>query len=440
MRPDFAQTWHTKLLNDTLDAVLRRDLDRLIVSMPPRHGKTEACSICLPAYALGRNPNEQIIAASYTALLARRNNRQVQRLMLSPQYGHVFTNAQLSDKPVRQRQRTTDAFEMLGTNGGYKCAGVGGGITGFGFTIGIIDDPIKSREDAESGLKREKVWDWYLNDFLTRAQKGAVQIVVMTRWHEDDLAGRLLNGPDGWHYLKLPALATGTLHAGDPRTEGEALWPDYMGTEALDRREAELGAYAFSALYQQRPTPRDGGLFKTDRILIEDSPERPSRMVRYYDLAITTKSTSDYSASVCVGMGKDGRIIVWDAWRGRHTLPDLQKIIARQAKIDGTAVPIVLEAEKAGIIGADYLMRMPELAGHTVKLDTPKGDKYSRASPIAARSEAGLLIFRAGEWNKPLLDELSVFPNGAHDDQVDALSGGYNYLPKASPTPFMFQV
>jgi len=100
----------------------------------------------------------------------------------------------------------------------------------------------------------------------------------------------------------------------------------------------------------------------------------------------------------------------------------------------------VLEAEKAGIIGANYLMRMPELAGHTVKLDTPKGDKYSRASPIAARSEAGLLIFRAGEWNKPLLDELSVFPNGAHDDQVDALSGGYNYLPKASPTPFMFQV
>jgi predicted phage terminase large subunit-like protein len=430
MRPEFVANWHTDLINSTLDRVLSREITRLILSVPPRHGKTETTSICFPAYALGRNPNELILATSYTADLATKNNKKVQRLMASSRYSSVFPETKLP--PLYGKRdgytRNTDFFEVMGGSGAYRSAGVGGSITGMGFTIGIIDDPIKGRAEAESDRIRDGIWEWYTNDFKTRAQRGAVEIVIMTRWHEDDLAGRLLNSAGGgaWHYLKLPAIAEGDLVPGDPRAEGEPIWPWFMGLDKLEAQRAEMGDYAFGALYQQSPSPRGGGLFKVDRMQFEPMTMPPPKMVRYYDLAVTTHSRSDYTASVALGMD-NGRVVVWDAWRARRPLPELLTEIVRQAQIDGRGVPIVLEAEKAGQVAADYLLRMPELSGYAVRLDTPRGDKYSRAMPVASRLEAGLVVLRQAPWNRDFVEELRGFPNAQHDDQVDALSGAYNF-------------
>lgn len=296
----------------------------------------------------------------------------------------------------------------------------------------IIDDPHKNRAEAESASMREAVWQSYTNDLRSRFNDAnrAAQIIIATRWHTDDLTGRLIKQQGHlWHRLRLPALAEDADLLG--RVEGTALWPKRFDEDALAQIRREVGEYAFASLYQQRPIPRGATMFDAAKIEVLSAPpeRRGLRLVRYYDLAITTKQTSDYTVGALVGVNdKSGEVFVLDLWRDKVRAPDMLEAIKRNAKRDGRDVPIVLEAEKTGISQLDYLMREPELQGYRMTTAPVQGDKLTRAGALMTRVENGLLKFAAGAWNREALEELSVFPFGAHDDQVDAMTGGYNYL------------
>lgn len=436
-KPDYSVNFHHRVLCDYLDRFVAGEIKRLIVSMPPRHGKSELVSRRLPAYIFGRNPNARIIAASYGADLASRMNRDVQRVMDSDEYARLFPDSALNADNVRNGAhgnylRNSDLFEIVGHTGSYRSAGVGGGITGMGFDYGIIDDPLKDYQQAHSPTIRDSVWDWYTSTFYTRQEGRAGILITMTRWHTDDLVGRLLQAQGGdyaddWTVLDFPAIAEAERHDDDPREEGEPLWADKYPLDTLYNMRANLGTYQFNALYQQKPMASQGGLFDTTQVQIVDTLPDGLLMTRYWDLAVTAKKHSDYTVGCLLGIDGNGDVYVADIWRAQREFPDVRESIVQTGLIDSASVPIRLEAEKAGLIGLQELLRDPRMHAHAIDAVPPVGDKYSRALPVASRVNAGKLkLLRAG-WNRALIDELSVFPMGAHDDQVDALSGAYTY-------------
>lgn len=263
---DYQANWHHLKLCEYLERWAFGDIDRLMVFMPPRNGKSELVSRRLPAYLFGKEPDASIIACSYGSDLASRMNRDVQRIIDSPEYYELFPNTTLNGSNVRTTAkgsylRNSDIFEIVDHKGVYKSSGVGGAITGMGMKYGIIDDPYKNRQDANSETIRNGIWDWYVSTFYTRLEKGGKILITLTRWHEDDLAGKLLriaeNDPtaDQWTVLEFPAIAEGELHSDDQRKEGEALWPDKYPLEELYKIKSTVGSYEWNALFQQRPHP-----------------------------------------------------------------------------------------------------------------------------------------------------------------------------------------
>jgi predicted phage terminase large subunit-like protein len=224
----------------------------------------------------------------------------------------------------------------------------------------------------------------------------------------------------------LPALAV----ENDPlgRNCGDALWPEVYGKEFLEHRRERMGEYAFSSLYQQRPMPSKAGLFDTSKIeIIAHAPAKLEK-VRFYDLAVTAKKHSDYTVGLLLGIDANETIYILHVYRVQKTPVFVEQDIVSNALMDGQDTRIRLEAEKAGIVQLDYLLRRNELRGFRLDAKAPEGDKYTRAQPIARRVNADKVKMLRGEWNRAFLDELSVFPMGAHDDQVDAFSGAYDAL------------
>jgi hypothetical protein len=228
--PVYEPAQHHERIAAKLEAVERGELDRLMIFMPPRHGKSELASRKFPARYLGKHPGRQVIAASYNSDLATDFGRDVRNLMASPEYAEVFPGVGLRpDSKAADRMNTTQG-------GAYFAAGVGTATTGRGAHLGIIDDPFKDREDADSENQRERVWNWYRSTFFTRLMPGGAVVLIQTRWHEDDLAGRLLEQDgrleDGgeWDVLELPAISG-----------GKALWPEWYDVPALERIKATIG-------------------------------------------------------------------------------------------------------------------------------------------------------------------------------------------------------
>lgn len=432
-KPDYKVNWHHQVLARALDAWVAGEIRYLIVTMPPRHGKSELVSRRLPAYILGRHPTAEIIASSYAASLASAMNRDTQRIIDTPRYQNVFPDTQLSGRHTSTTTgtnwlRNADMFEVVGHGGSYLSAGVGGGITGRGFDYGIIDDPIKDRAEGNSPTVKRKIWDWYTSTFYTRRKKGARILICMTRWALDDLVGHLLDQQGKrWVVVNFPAVAVDPVGDDDPRAVGEALWPEQFPLRELDLLR-EQNDYEFAALYQQHPVPMGGGLFKSERIEIVEAAPATVRDVRFYDLAVTAKRTSDYTVGLKLGITSDNHPIILDLYRVQRELPDVHEGIVQNATLDGRVTPVVLEAEKAGIVQLDYLLRDPRLNAHTLRKVTPQGDKYTRAAPIAARVNEGTCLMVRAPWNRVVLDELASFPFGAHDDIVDALSGAWSQL------------
>ena len=306
--PGYRMGWVHEEICSELDAFLADVVagrsPRLMLTMPPRHGKSELASRRFPAYALGRYPDLSVISTSYAADLSSRMNRDVQRVIDSPEYRELFPGTALYGKNIRtvgngSYIRNSDIFEVVGHAGCYRSAGVGGGITGMGGHIVIVDDPFKDRASADSPTIRQNVWDWYTSTLYTRLAPGGGVLIINTRWHMADLSGRLLEAAargegDHWRVVDFPAIAT----ADEPhRKAGEALHPERYPLSQLLAIKKALGTRDWEALYQQRPTPDGGAIFKSEWLrfwLPKDLPEQFDQLLISWDMTFKDGDDTDF--------------------------------------------------------------------------------------------------------------------------------------------------
>jgi predicted phage terminase large subunit-like protein len=407
-----------------LDSICRGEIDRLMVLMPPGSAKSTYASLLFPAWWFTLHPDSSVIAASHTTSLAEHFGRQVRELVreYGDQLGYGLHN---TGRKAAGHWQTTGKGE-------YYAAGIRGPLIGRRADLVIIDDPIKSQADADSPVLRERLWSWYRFDLTTRLKPRGRIVLIMTRWHEDDLAGRLLaQNPAEWHLICLPALAEANdaLH----RQPGDELWPEWEDERALLRRRDTVGERAWSTLYQQSPRPIVGSLFKTNCVdVLDASPTlADGAVVRAWDLAATAATGSndpDWTAGVKLMRQQPGRFIVLDVVHMRGTPHEVEVAIAEAARIDGTAVTIGLPEDpgQAGKHQASYLTG--RLAGHRIATSRETGAKITRAAPVASQVEARNVAIVRAAWNHAFLEELRDYPFGRKDDQVDALSRAFTML------------
>jgi predicted phage terminase large subunit-like protein len=411
---DYEQAPHHRLIAEHLEAIERGELNRLMVFMPPRHGKSELASIRFPAWYMGRNPSREIISCGYGQQFTEEFGRKVRNLVADRDFRCVFPGVTLApDSQAAGRWNTS-------RGGGYRAGSVGGGsgrgITGKSAHLLLIDDPIKGYEEAESQLIRDKVWQWYLTEAYTRQMKVFAAVMVLTRWHWDDLAGRALEqqkaGGDKWTVLSLPGI----------NEKNEALWPEYFPLERLEAIRTTIGPRNWSSLYQQRPTPDEGGYFERRWFRYYDSP--PEHLTRYgaSDYAVTAEG-GDFTVHIVVGVSPADDIYLLDLWR-EQTAADVW--IETYLALVGKHQPHMWAAEK-GVIEkslAPYIAKAQEERGiyQALKGYASSADKPTRARSIQARLANGKVYFpRSAPWLAGLESELLQFPAGVTDDQVDAL-------------------
>jgi predicted phage terminase large subunit-like protein len=403
---------HIKLLADKLMAVERGEIKRLAVFMPPRHGKSNLVSEVFPAWYLGRKPQHQVLFTTYGQDLADGFGRKVRNAVADERHSMAFPDSVLSDDSQSARRFNT-------SNGGvYYAVGAGGAVTGRGADLLIIDDPLKSREEADSRLIRDKLWDWYASTAYTRLMPGGAVVLVQTRWHEDDLAGRLLKRGEVWDVVNLPAVCEEDADLLG-RSRGMALWPSRYGRVDLDRIKSTIGEREFAALYQQRPSPLEGSLFRRGWLQYAEKAPYGSRITLGVDLAISTKEGADYTAIVALARDEFGKLYVVDAVRERVDFPSCLRLIRLMAdKHKPDVIGIEQVQFQAAVIQS--LLRDTSLPVRGIR---PDKDKVTRAQPLALRYEQGL-VYHCGvpPWFE---DELTSFPNAEHDDAVDALAYAY---------------
>ncbi len=430
--PDYLMGWvHEEIcreLDSFLADVVAEKSPRLMITMPPRHGKSELATRRFPAYALGRYPNLSFISTSYGADLASRMNRDVQRIIDSDEYRLIFPKTELSGKNIRtvasgSYLRNSDIFEIVGHAGSYRSAGVGGGVTGMGGNCLLIDDPLKDRAEADSATIREKVWGWYTSTLYTRSAPGGGILLIQTRWHMDDLAGRLLEAErtgegDKWRVVNFPAIAEVDEHN---RRMGEALHPERYPLEQLHAIKSALGQRDWAALYQQRPAPDGGAVFRKEWLnyyLPKDLPDRFEKTIISWDMTFKDGDDNDYVVGQVWGR-HGGRFFLLDQVRDRldfvATLAAFDSLAAKwphaleklvEDKANGPAVISSLKHKVMGIIPIN-----------------PDGSKTARAHAVTPLFEAGNVFIphpHTCSWAGDYISELLQFPASAHDDQVDA--------------------
>jgi predicted phage terminase large subunit-like protein len=336
---------------------------------------------------------------------------------------------------VREDLAAADRWEIARYGGGMATAGVGGQITGRGAHFLIIDDPIKNWEQAQSASFRDKLWEWYNSTARPRLEPGALIVLVMARWHEDDLAGRLIlqmqadPSADRFKIIRLPAIAEENDLLG--RKPGDPLWPERYDTAALDKIRHSVGFRIWNALYQQSPCSSEAALFRRERFQFVDMPLLCVKTVRFWDMAATeaTQDTDpDYTVGAKLGIDRFNRVTILDIRRLRGTPRQVEELIRHTALEDGAGVLVRIEQEpgSAGKAVVDHYRDI--LRGFDVRGVPASGNKVSRAKPMSEFVETGNLLLLRASWNAVLLDELEAFPNGLHDDQVDACSGAFSEL------------
>lgn len=403
-----------------LAALTGQGHNRLIVTMPPRHGKSVYISQYTPAWVANVWPDRNTILSSYEANYAASWGRKARET-------YQTTCAWFGNQIDASSQAANEWRTHMG--GGMQTAGAGGAITGKGAHLLICDDPIKNQEEAQSEVMREKIWDWWLSTAYTRLEPGGVAIIVMTRWNEDDLVGRLKleeveNEGEHWEVVNLPAFA----EENDPigRTVGEALCPERYDERALARMEKTLGVYWWSALYQQRPAPKEGNMFKRHFFEIHDSEPPLTKVTRAWDLAASIDG--DWTVGVKGGIGSDGNIWITDVVRDRLNPTERDQLIFSTSMSDGKQCRVRFQEDpgQAGKSQIEFLIR--KLSGYTIKAVRPTGDKETRAGPYASQAGINRVKLLRGPWNRAFVDEHCSFPNGMYDDQVDAASDLFNEL------------
>jgi len=415
---------HHKAICDALMRVFRGECKRLIINVPPRYSKTEIAVINFISWALGQVPDAEFIHTSYSGRLAGNNAWQARELVQSHDYREIFPAVALrQDSQAKDEWRTTAGGCVYAVGAGGTITGYGAGKhrPGFGGAI-IIDDPHKA-DEARSDVIREGVIDWFQNTLESRKNAPNTPIIlIMQRLHERDLAGWLLAGGNGeeWEHVCLPAL----------QADGTALWPEKHPAEEL-RRMQTAAPYTFAGQYQQAPAPPEGNIFKPDKIEVVDAVPAGTRFVRAWDLAATDPTPGkdpDWTAGGKLGITPTGRWIIADMNRMRGGPEDVESALVNTAKRDGTTcrVKIPQDPGQAGKSQVSYLTK--QLAGFPVTSAPVTGDKITRAEPFAAQTNVGNVMMLRAPWNDALVAEMRLFPNGAHDDQIDALSDAFSAL------------
>lgn len=415
-----------------LDAI--RDGGRLLIETAPRHGKSELVSRYLPGWFLGAFPGKRAVVASYSDVLPRRNGRHA-RADFAEHGPTVFGASVRDDTSAAHEWATTRGSEFYGV-------GVGGGLTGRGADLLVLDDLVKDAEAAQSEVQRDAVWDWLEQVALIRLEPGAAVIGITTRWHEDDAHGRLIERQPGrWNRIRLPALA----EDGDPlgRSPGEALWPERYSAHDLAEIRAGMSSRAFAALYQQSPSPAGGDVWHADwwaesrydvqpdgQFLLDGHPIPLSSLRRFtvVDLATSTKTSADYTVFSTFGVAPQGRVLWLDCVRrrmeGPEILPGLAATMSRWGSSlawiedSGFQLSMIQDARRRGMAVRTWGRKLD--AGHRVE-----GDKVALAYSATPFVEQGRVYLpRSAPWVAQAEAELLSFPNGAHDDVADTFAVG----------------
>lgn len=452
IRPNMLWNWWTDEVARELQQ-FRADLlagrrPKLALMAPPQHGKTEA-ACDFSAWIAGNNPDFKIIYASYSDALGIRANRTLQRTVSSEAFGKIFP-LQIGTKGWAAN---TDLIEFAGHDGSFRNVTVGGGITGFGLDLGIIDDPFKGRADANSELIRDKTWLWFTDDFLSRLSKSAGLLIIMTRWHVDDLLGRLLNqSSHEVRVLRYPALAEAdeehwisdwqlTTQGWVPawkhlrRSKGEALFPEHKPKDSLLEQRNRLSQASWESLYQQNPIIAGGGQLPIANLKVLHFFDRADSLVaaRYWDKGASEDEDAAYTAGVLMHKVKDGTFVIDHVVRGRWNVREREEHIRTYSKADKILCKnysIVVEQEPGtgGKESAENTIR--NLAGFRVWADRVTGSKEARAQPFVKQVQAGKVFLKAGPWVQAFLEECETWPTGKYNDQVDAAAGAFNRLIK----------
>jgi len=437
--PTYAAETAHMVIADHLKAVLHGDIKRLMIFAPPQSGKTELVSVRFVPFWLGHRPDDPVILTSYGASLAHAKSWEARNVVESPAYGEVFPEVRTD-----QSSRAKDLWRLAGHRGEVIAAGVGGPITGHGALLGIIDDPFESWEHAQSATIREKVWAWWRGTFRTRIWEGGAVVLVMTRWHEDDLAGRLLQDQsERWTVLRLPAMAESqeqrdendkrlglTVGRPDPlqRGPGQPLTPNRFSLETLQAIRRDVGEMVWTAEYQGVPRLPEGNRIKREWFEIVEAAPADARRVRYWDKAASL--TGAFTSGVLEAEA-EGVFYIEDVRRGQWLTHDRRKVMKQTAELDRERhghVEIHIEQEP-GSSGVDSVQdEIKMLAGFTVYADRVTGSKDTRLEPFIAQAAAGNVKLVRGKWNWDWLEEMCAIPNSRYRDQADGTAGGFNKL------------
>ena len=403
----------------------------LAIATPPQHGKSLAV-LDFAAWVAGRNPETRIIYSSFSDRLSIRANLRMQRSLDDQLYQFIFSTRLPPRGGGGESQRNFDILEFLGHEGYFRNTTMLGQITGEALDLGIIDDPVKSRQEASSERARDRAWSWLTDDVFSRFSDKAALLMIGTRWHIDDPAGRLIEHyGDRVRVARFPAIAeVDEKH----RRQGEALFPELKSMEFLQDRRKLYTIGSWEALYQQNPIVIGGGIFPIEKIrTLSIMPERDKirRSVRYVDKAATDDGGA-YTAMVLMHVMHDGSYVIEHVVRGQWGSLEREERLKYWATQDQanlkTSYEVGVEQEpgSGGKESAESTIR--NLAGFRVYADKVTGSKEVRAEPFAAQVQGGNVALIAGSWVLSLLDELESFPNGKYRDQVDACSGAFNRL------------
>jgi predicted phage terminase large subunit-like protein len=447
MWPRFSVARHHKRLLDALERVERGESDRVIVTMPPRHGKSLIVSQHFPAWFLGRNPQREVICATYAQEKADDWGREVRNQFADPLFQAIFPGVSLrADSKAARRFKTPQG-------GSFFAAGRNASITGRGAGVFVVDDPLKGREEADSPTIREKLKSWYSSVVYTRLDPGGAIVLVATRWHDDDLIGWVLreHAHERWEVIDFPAI---TERGG----QEHALWPERFNLDWLQRRRRTLTDRDLSALYQQKPQADEGGIIKRAswKPWTAELP-RPMMVVISVDTAFTEKDENDRSACTVwwlVGDERDQRqaLLLRYAWAKRLEFAALVQEVqdtARHFGVKGIPLRLLVEAKASGLsVIQELRRRAPEISVWAVN---PLGDKVARAYAAQPAFEAGKVfaiarmetvgdekvrepVFRP--WAREVIDECAAFPRGTLADLVDSTTQAIGHLRQAGVTFF----
>ena len=412
--PDFIEGSHHKRIADKFNKLASGEIKRLIINMPPRHTKSEFGSYLLPAWMVGKNPKLKIIQSTNTTELSVRFGRKAKALIDSPEYQKVFKTKLREDSQAAGKWETAQGGE-------YYAAGVGSAITGRGADLLIIDDP-HSEQDAMNSQALERTYEWYRSGPRQRLQPGGSIIVIMTRWNEKDLTGRLLNAQkevkaDQWEIIEFHA----SMPSGDP------VWPEYWKLEDLESVKASIPLSKWNAQYMQNPTSEEGALIKREWWRAWEDDELPplQHVIQSYDTAFMKKQSADYSAITTWGVFRPSEddppnLILVDAVKARYEFPELRRVALEQYGYWNPET-VIIESKASGLPLTYELRKM----GIPVINFTPsKGnDKHTRVNAVSPMFESGLIWApKEMEFAQEVIEECAAFPYGDHDDLVDSMT------------------